>query len=293
MKGVFQRRLDIYHQLRVAIRTHALIITRPGQKPSFSATAQLAFLYQADYDLVMSESTTSAPEILYADQDHNALRFVIPILLLIGFCLSFFIVQTFLNSMIPNVETRYFLACAAALPLGLLLTYAAEKVLKRTWRSGRKVALQADGLTLYQQEGEPVSLDRKKSVNLMLWNFPLSEYPRGGRERRVPGSWFCLAASLKQDDEQLIFHCFASPAEKERWREMYFFHLIDPAEVYDTSLLSRVTIPTRPEIPADVIAGKNGRYWLAERERWQYGIELTPPDFGKLLAHVHEYEIHY
>ncbi len=241
----------------------------------------------------MSESVNSPPEILYADQDHNALRFVIPIFLLIGFCLGFFIVQTLLSTLVPAMDTKYFLACATALPLGLLLTYAAEKVLKRTWRSGRKVALQADGLTFYTKEGETVAFDRTKSLNLMLWYFPLSEYPRGGRERRVPGSWFCLAASLKQDDDQVIFHCFAPLAEKDKWRETYFFHPIDPGEVYDTSLLSRVTIPTRPEIPADVVAGKDGRYWLAERERWQYGIELTPQDFDKLLVHVHQYEIHY
>ena len=71
------------------------------------------------------------------------------------------------------------------------------------------------------------------------------------------------------------------------------FHPIDPGDVYDTSLLSRVAIPSRPELPADVIAGKDGRYWLAERERWQYGLELTQSDFDKLLAHVHQYDIHY
>lgn len=241
----------------------------------------------------MSETITSAPEILHADQDHNALRFVIPLLLLVGFCLSFFAAQAVLNALAPTVDSRIFLACVAAIPLGLLLTYGAEKVLKRTWRSGRKVALQSDGLTVYLDEEGTITLDKNKSINLILWRFPLSEYPRGGRERRVPGSWFCLAASLKQDDEQVIFHCFAPPAEKEKWVEAYAFHAIDPGDVYDTSLLSRVTIPSRPEIPADVIAGSDGRYWLAERERWQHGIELTHQDFHKLLAHVHEYELHY
>jgi hypothetical protein len=32
-----------------------------------------------------------------------------------------------------------------------------------------------------------------------------------------------------------------------------------------------------------VIAGESGRYWLAERNRWQQGVELTQPDFRVLL----------
>lgn len=241
----------------------------------------------------MRNSTTSTPQILHADQEHYALRLLVPVLLLIGFCLSFVAVQALLDALFPGFDARVFLACVAAVPIGLLLTYGVEQILKRTWRSGRKVALQADSLTLFRDEGEPISISKDKSLNLILWYFSLADYPRGGRERRVSASWFCLATSLRQDDTQVIFHTFAPPAEKEKWVTNYRFHEIDPTDVYDTSLLTRVTIPTRPDIPADIIAGQDGRYWLAERERWQHGVELTPPDFGRLLAHLEDYDIHY
>jgi hypothetical protein len=42
--------------------------------------------------------------------------------------------------------------------------------------------------------------------------------------------------------------------------------------------------PARPELPTEVIAGESGRYWLAERNRWQEGVELAPGDFETLLA---------
>lgn len=201
-------------------------------------------------------------------------------------------IQAILNVLIPTVDTRILIACVAAVPIGLLLTYAMEQLLKRTWRSGRKVALKADSLTLFTNDLEPITLSGENSINLILWYFSLSEYPRGGRERRISSSWFCLAASLQQDENQLIFHCFASPSQKDSWVTEFPFHAIDPTDVYDSSLLTRLTIPSRPEIPADVIAGQDGRYWLAERERWQHGIELTSNDFGQLLAHIQDFNIH-
>ncbi len=59
-------------------------------------------------------------------------------------------------------------------------------------------------------------------------------------------------------------------------------------ELYDNTMRSRIGPPSRPDIPNRLLQSKDGRYWLAERRRWEYGIELTPDDFGTLMRVVLE-----
>ncbi|MCP5101592.1 MAG: hypothetical protein GY943_39110, partial [Chloroflexi bacterium] len=65
------------------------------------------------------------------------------------------------------------------------------------------------------------------------------------------------------------------------------FHPIEPKDVYKTSLRSRyMSTPTRPDIPSKVLAGKDGRFWLAEKRRWKDGYELSFKDFETFLQLV-------
>jgi hypothetical protein len=100
-----------------------------------------------------------------------------------------------------------------------------------------------------------------------------------------------MAVQVQQDESKVVFYSFQSPKAREKLLESRKFQLLDPTEVYDRSLVSRVTLPTRPEIPPEIIAGKDGRHWLAERERWRSGLELTPQDFWSLLEEIESYEI--
>lgn len=231
------------------------------------------------------------PTILYADQEHNAIRLLIPVLLLLSFCLGFMALNWLLGVLLPGQDSRVVLACVGAVPLGLLLAYLGEAGLKRFWRSGRRVLLHEDRVTLQIGPDSEQVLVPDILTDLLLWYFPLSGYPRGGRERRVPASWFCVAASVQQDETRAIVFCFAAPGRLQQWQQLYDFTALDPSEIYDRSLTSRITLPTRPEIPPHVIAGKHGRHWLAERSRWSEGLELTPPDFEILLQRVHRFKM--
>jgi hypothetical protein len=57
---------------------------------------------------------------------------------------------------------------------------------------------------------------------------------------------------------------------------------IKPAELFAGGFTSRFALPARPQLSAQLLAGPGGRYWLAERNRWQEGVELTPDDFSLL-----------
>ena len=121
------------------------------------------------------------------------------------------------------------------------------------------------------------------------WYFRLSGYPRGGRERRVSEKWLCLCTELQQDEERLSTFAFISPEDAAAWTsptngKSATFHIIDPGEVYDKGVRSRFGPPSRPNVPTSLLHAKDGRYWLAERRRWEVGIELTPQDFVTVMT---------
>ena len=229
------------------------------------------------------------PTILWGDPEHAGIRLLLLPLLFTGFLVGFSLLRVLLALIIPGNEFITAIACVGGLPIGLALSYFGENLLKRFWRSGRAVVIENAGITLQLNNQVVRRFQAQSNLNLVKWSFPLAAYPRGGRERRVPHQWLCLACQLRQTDARLVVHTFLPPQEANKLITDYGFHAIDPADVYDTSLSGKLTQPTaRPQIPAAVLAGKEGAYWAAERQRWQEGIELTPADFATLMAHVHQ-----
>lgn len=243
----------------------------------------------------MSEATgqaTGQATVIYADAEHNGIRVAVPFILFLGLCLGFYLLDYGLSALFPAMDSTVLLACVGALPVGLLLALAGETMLKRVWRSGRGLILATDEIAFTTRPGQAEHIERSKTVNLTLWYFSLSGYPRGGRERRVSANWYCFAGRVQQDDSRLTVYCYASPKQRDAWVARFDFHRIEPAELYDKSLRSRMTLPTRPELPPEVIAGDDGRYWLAERSRWEEGLELTPKDFERLIVEIQSYPLH-
>ena len=230
--------------------------------------------------------TQSEPRVFHVDPEHTGLRLAIIIILLLALVVSYFIVRWLLAVLAPGLASPAILACIGAFPLSLFLGWLAEKALKRNWHSGRHLVLAADQLRL-ERPGRPdetILLD--EPVQQLWWTFSLSGYPRGGRERRMPANWRCVAGQLRQDETRIVPYCFVPPHRLEAWEAQFDFELLKPGDVYDTSLTARLSGPARPELSAEVVAGEQGRYWLAERHRWQQGVELIPEDFEVLLQRV-------
>lgn len=241
------------------------------------------------------------PIILHADQDHSGIRLVVLIALGVAFIGSFVLVQALLDAFAPDslVDYSVFLSCIAAVPLSLLAIWAVENWLKRVWHSGLSFTLDDTGMTVRDTSGRYMS-DRpaeeraasfvwSDTLTQTCWYFKLSGYSRGGRERRVPAKWLCLATELVQEDRRLNVFTFMPPEKAATWIDQpgYGFQRLNPAELYDKSVRSRIGPPTRPSsLPNHLLHSKDGRYWLAERRRWQYGVELSPNDFGTLLDTV-------
>lgn len=235
---------------------------------------------------------------LHADQEHGGLRFAVFVTLFIAYILAFQLVRLLLLRFAPEVWSDYavFLACIGALPFALFVVWLVEMALKRYWHSGTSLELNTASVTLHARDivsetdaayGEPAII-WSQNFSQINWHFRLAGYARGGRERRVPAKWQCVATELQQDDTRINVYTFLPPemADALTQQDRFDFHLLNPAELYDTSVRARIGPPSRPSIPNHLLHSKDGRYWLAERRRWLYGIELSSDDFITLLTSV-------
>jgi len=245
------------------------------------------------------------PIVLHADQEHGGIRLVIFLSLFLAYFLGFQIVLGLLNTLAPPAVQDYavFLSCAGGLPIAVLLIWLLENLLKRVWHSGLSLVLDERGISVRDTRKAPAADGWAASAapgsaepaiawggNLaqLNWYFKLSGYPRGGRERRVSAKWLCLATELHQDGARLNLFTFMPPNDAAHWIDnaQLAFHRLNPVEIYDRSVRSRIGPPSRPALPNQLLHSKDGRYWLAERRRWEYGVELSPQDFTTFMDHV-------
>lgn len=239
------------------------------------------------------------PTILYADQEHTGIRLVVFLALFIGYLIGFRVVFLLIKIFAtPEIaEYTVFLSCVGGLPIALFLIWGLEKILKLVWHSGLSLTLDEQGLFVNDRRPGSQTGPADTPTPAMVWSahigrtnwcFRLSGYPRGGRERRVPAKWLCIATELQQDDDRLSVYALMPPDKASAWVDdpKHGFHFLSMAGLYDSSMRSRMGPPVRPNIPNQLLQSKDGRYWLAERRRWEFGIELTAEDFATLMQYV-------
>ncbi|MCP4426561.1 MAG: hypothetical protein GY803_18875 [Chloroflexi bacterium] len=242
------------------------------------------------YNLDMTPPPT--PIVLHADQEHDNLRTAVVLLLVFFFFVSYWLVNALLNLPIfgPVSDYAVSLSCVLGLVLALGITAVIENIFKRTWHSGRYLTLNEEGILAQFRHQEARRIRRDGYITQLNWAFNLKGYRRGGREKRLPTKWVCLACQLQQDDQRLIVYSYMPPAKAAVWLENdnapHKFHHINLAGAFEASLSDRVKAPTRPEISNEMLTGKDGRYWLAERNRWLDGLELTHEDFATFMQFI-------
>ncbi|MCA9931106.1 MAG: hypothetical protein KC419_21625 [Anaerolineales bacterium] len=225
--------------------------------------------------------------VFHADAEHDSLRMVVMLALLIALIGFFFLVQFAFRSM--TNESPLVFVCSITLVLALVLGWLLENGLKRVWHSGRKLTVDETGIRAVNKIAADMHLRWTANVTSLKWAFRMRAYPRSGRERRVQGSYYCIAVQLHQGGQQLVVFSFLPPKRAQALlaSDSLKFVELDPGDVYKTSMRTRFVPPVaRPDIPSKVIAGPNGRYWLAEKRRWQEGFELEPKDFEQFLQLV-------
>ena len=235
-------------------------------------------------------SSTSSTITLNADQEHAGLRATVMAIVLGGFVIGFLATNTILSSGDGLVASYSFpLSCILALLLALGAAALGETTMKRYWHSGRRLVLSDEELEAWLPEGKQVNVDWSGRVWAIRWHFSLMGYPRGGRERRLSKRHYCLACQLQQDDARVIVYSYMKGRQADQLLASGEFHGIDPAGYYERNPLSRLrSVTDRPNVPTNVLTGKEGPYWLAEQRRWSDGIELTEADFAVFYEAIRE-----
>lgn len=238
-------------------------------------------------------SSDSSPIVLHVDQEHEGLRTAVILVLLLFFFVFYWLVYSLLRleALATIRDYGVFISCLIGLVLALGASAVVERWLKRTWHSGRSIHLDEQGIRVQMRHQRGQHFRWDGHITRLNWTFKLRGYRRGGREKRLPGNWVCLACQLQQDDQRLIVYSYMPPKKAEQWLEpdeaSHSFQAISLADVSDSSSLSsRLRAPARPEISNEMLTGKDGRYWLAERHRWTEGLELTEPDFGTFMGNL-------
>lgn len=233
-------------------------------------------------------SSQTHPTVLHADQEHAGLRTAVFVLLFVFLAMAFLGIQAVLRA-VGAVDYAFIASCGGALPVALGTVWVIEKLLKRYWPSGRSVTLIRDGIQMHTEAAAQWEMTQAHEPTALFWYFNLRGWQRGGRERRVPRTWLCLAVELKSGKKEAVVYTFLPQNKVRSWLDREDgprFHEIFPRDVYDNSLRSRLGGPARPEIPAAVLTGKDGKYWLAERRRWTEGFELPPQAFAQFMDHI-------
>ena len=238
------------------------------------------------------KSSDPLSKTLHADQEHEKLRTVVVLLLIFLFFISYWLIYTLLQLEFWGNLRDYAvsLSCVLGLVLALAVSAGIEAWLKRVWPSGHKLVLDDAGIHVFTAGEVEKTIRVAEDWADLYWQFELKGYRRGGREKRLPQNYICLACQLQQDNGRLIVHSYLPPqkaaASLNKQIPLARFHKIQPGDVYESSFSTRLGAPARPIISNEVLTGSDGRYWLAERHRWNEGFELTPHDFAIFMDYL-------
>lgn len=231
--------------------------------------------------------TGKFPIVLHANQEHDRLRTAVISILIFLLFIIFTVSRAIFSSTLSGEIASYnfILSCLTALVLGLTIGWFAEQYLKKIWRSGSIVTIAPHEIIAESKEAGEVRLNREADLTQFSWYFKVENTDKNGRERRLARNSICLASEVAQGDGHVVVYTYAPAKEVEVWTNE--LREIDPRELTDEKS-SRFAASKTRTIPVELLRGKNGRYWIGERHRWQTGMELTKKDFETFMRESSE-----
>ncbi len=232
--------------------------------------------------------SSNSPTILHGDPEHDSLRMVIPLILLVGLGLGYWLFLAILPRVFGGDSSQFMiLSACGAIPFGLLIMKGGDLLLKRVWHSGRDIILDDGVIRFKEPDAAEQQFSLQEDLQILRWQFKLGPYSRIGRERQIQNGWHCFAVQLQDNGGRLVAHTFLSPHQAAEQLATAAFTTLNMEEIYDMSVTNRMqkfwSPSGRPDLPSSLVIGDHGRYWVAERNRWDEGVELTPADFATLI----------
>jgi hypothetical protein len=219
----------------------------------------------------MNEQTPSLNTRPYSapvDPEHAALRMTV----LLSFVLVTIVGYLIVDWIAPQEGFINLLGVIVGLVAGALVLQLLDRVLKKSWPSGR--AFEIDGQRIRLQRGgvtqHEVTADQH--VNVLQWRFEI------GKRARVPKGWYVVALALNQGDTYLPLYTFMSPKDFEAM----------PDSAQFTPLISNKK-NKQQELTQDLrAAGQERRLRTAEGARWAEGAELTSAAFQEVVTELRQ-----
>jgi hypothetical protein len=215
----------------------------------------------------MDNALNPSPVKIAVDNEHGALRFTVVIIFIIGWVISYII----LNAAIPN-EGLNLIAIIISFGLTAVVTQQIEKALKKRWPSGRTVQIDQNTIKIVSKDGEQQSIDGEKQVNVHMWRFVIK------RRSRVPKGWYMIACALEQEDAYLPVYTFMSPEQFDALKNnSRFTTLVSQKEASKSTGVGQTDLR---------LAGEQRRLHTAENARWMNGAEMTADDFQNFIKQL-------
>lgn len=204
------------------------------------------------------------------DIEHGGIRMAGCATLVVGFGLSFFILQAFI---LPD---GFLINGFLSIALAAGLTYVIDAYLTGRWSSGRRVEITTNQIAITHHGKTQRTIDPSQHVNVLLWRFPVR------RSQRVKKGWYVVACSLEQDGEYLPVYTFLPPEDFKDFPLNERFTQLATKRPSETMGIAR-----KPGDGGSVrelkIAGEQRRLQLAERDRGDLGAEMTSEQFSDYL----------
>jgi len=161
------------------------------------------------------------------------------------------------------LSVLFFVGGVSAISIGGALLV--DRTLRKIWPSGRWLKVEQGALVYHDKDGAETVVALNPKARMIVWHFVIQQ-----NRTWVPRGWYCVACQLAQGETQLTPYAFLKPEQAAmlpRWRA---FQEVIPRK----DLVRRDA-----ELPDDQI-----RLRLAERTRWESGIELFADDFHELVV---------
>jgi hypothetical protein len=215
-------------------------------------------------ELPATGTATSWP----VDAEHGGLRVSVFGIFILAWIVGYFIISLIIPGTGVNI-----IAVGGGFVIGYAASFVLERLLRKSWPSGRHLDADARGVKLMRKATvEQEVRTNEDPVSVLMWRF---ETPR---RSRVPKGWYVLGFAFEQDEKLLCLYTFMSPKD---------FKAFDMGERF-TALKSRKKEGRNKSGGRDdlMMAGEQRRLYQAENQRWQDGAELTQPDFKSFLETV-------
>jgi hypothetical protein len=206
------------------------------------------------------------PLTFTVDQEHGALRFGVFVVFIATWVIGYFL----FNSVIAN-DGLNIIAIGLGFGFAYILTNLAERYLKRSWPSGRKVEVGAEYVQIAKRGSVEQAITTEQAVSALFWTFEIR------KRSRVPKGWSMLACALHDEDAYLAVYTFMSPKQIEAYSSAGLFR----------KLTSRRDKQGQASLREDVrLAGEQRRLIEAEEFRWINGAEMSHDDFVSYIETI-------